>query len=645
MSHETAIPATGRREPDPSDLLVRTAEIATRFLASLDERPVHARADVETLRRRLRLPLRDEPMEPLEVIEQLAEDADDGILASAGPRFFGFVIGGSLPVAVAADWLTSAWDQNAGLYVCGPAAAVVEEAVGDWLVDLFGLPAGTGIGLTTGCQMAHFTGLAAARGAVLRHAGWDAEANGLFGAPAVEVVVGAHAHSTVLAALGYLGLGRDRVHRVATDAQGRIQIDALDRVLDGIAPDAPLIVCLQAGEVNSGAFDPFSEAIQHVRSREGAWIHVDGAFGLWACTVPEMAAVTAGIELADSWATDAHKWLNVPYDSGIALVRDAQAHAAAMSPPHAPYLQYTASQERDEVHWVPEFSRRARGFTVYAALRSLGRRGVRDLVAGSCRLARLMAERVAQEPGVHVLNDVVLNQVLVRFGTAGPDEAADDLTRRVITPGPGRRCPLAVRDHLGRPRRHADLRLQLGDDRRGRDPVCGGDPGCVPSGSSAGSARVADAAGPAVLVEPPVQVQTLQDELDAAGDGGRRLPHLQAADGAAQLGDLLNERAVGARRHVLADLGRGPRLEALDERRHLREGEVAVEDVERGAGEELLDDAVLSLLIAQRLELDLPGCRGDDRGQVADPRRGGCLAQANGALERHGGERLGVGDA
>ncbi len=433
MSSPSDIPASERNKTVPLDLLHRTADIVANFLASLDERPVRARADVETLRRRLRIPLGEEPTGSAEVIEQLATDADDGILGSAGPRFFGFVIGGSLPVALAADWLTSGWDQNAGLYVCGPSAAVVEEAVGDWLVDLFGLPAGTSIGLTTGCQMAHFTCLAAARSAVLRHAGWDVEAKGLFGAPAIEVVVGAHAHSTVLAALGYLGLGSERVHPVATDAQGRIQLGALDQVLDGIAPDAPLILCLQAGEVNSGAFDPFREAIRRVRAREAAWVHVDGAFGLWARTVPEMAALADGVELADSWATDSHKWLNVPYDSGIALVRDAHAHAAAMSPPHSPYLQYTASQERDEIHWVPEFSRRARGFTVYAALRSLGRRGVRDLIAGSCRQARLMAHRVAQEPGVHVLNEVVLNQVLVRFGTAGSDAAADDLTRRVIT--------------------------------------------------------------------------------------------------------------------------------------------------------------------------------------------------------------------
>ncbi len=432
MSSQSEIPASERRETETRDLLQRTADIVAHYLASLGERRVRARADVETLRRRLRIPLGEEPTSSAAVIEQLAADADEGILASAGPRFFGFVIGGSLPVALAADWLTSGWDQNAGLYACGPSAAVVEEAVGDWLVDLFGLPAGTSMGLTTGCQMAHFTCLAAARGAVLRHVGWDVEANGLFGAPPIEVVLGAHAHSTVLAALGYLGLGTERVHRVATDAQGRIQLDALDQVLNGIAPDAPLIVCLQAGEVNSGAFDPFGEAIRRARAREAAWVHVDGAFGLWARTVPEMAALADGVELADSWATDAHKWLNVPYDSGIALVRDPQAHAVALSPPHAPYLQYSASEERDEVHWVPEFSRRARGFTVYAALRALGRRGVRELVVNSCRLARLMADRVAHEPGVHVLNDVVLNQVLVRFGVAEMNDAADDLTRRVI---------------------------------------------------------------------------------------------------------------------------------------------------------------------------------------------------------------------
>lgn len=433
MSRETATAPGEGHGTAQRTLLVRTAEIVAGYLASLPERPVAARDPVETIRQRLRTPLAEGPTPPLEVIEDLARDADGGIIASAGPRFFGFVLGGALPVALAADWLTSGWDQNAGLYVAGPAAAVVEEAVGDWLLELFGLPSGASIGLTTGCQMAHFTCLAAARGAVLRRAGWDVEARGLFGAPAIDVVVGAHVHSTVPAALQYLGMGGERLHRVATDDQGRIRLDSLDKVLAGIAPGAPIIVCLQAGEVNSGAFDPFRDAIERIRGQEGAWIHVDGAFGLWARTVPDLAGLTDGIELADSWATDAHKWLNVPYDSGIALVREPQAHAVAMSPPHSPYLQYTASEERDEVHWVPEFSRRARGFAVYAALRALGRRGVTEMVAGSCRLARLMAERVSQEPGVHILNDVVLNQVLVRFGTPGVDEAADELTRQVIT--------------------------------------------------------------------------------------------------------------------------------------------------------------------------------------------------------------------
>ncbi|MBA3779232.1 MAG: aspartate aminotransferase family protein [Chloroflexi bacterium] len=417
---------------DRQQVLARAAELAIEYLESLPEREVRVDHDVAALRERLIVPLPEDGELPLQVIEALARDADPGIVAMAGPRYFGFVIGGSLPAALAADWLTSTWDQNAGLYVAGPAAAVVEEAVGEWLIDLFGLPAATSFGLTTGCQMAHVTCLAAARHAVLERRGWDVESRGLFGAPEIQVVIGAEAHSTLLAALQYLGLGRDRVRIVPTDDQGRVQLEDLARELRSVDPSQPLIVCLQAGNVNTGSFDPIREAVGLARGHEGAWVHVDGAFGMWARVSPRLEHLLDGVELADSWATDAHKWLNVPYDSGIALVAHPKAHAAAMSPPHATYLQY-GGQERDEMNWVPEFSRRARGFAAYAALRSLGRSGIRALVEGCCDHARAIADRLSAEDGIRVLNDVVLNQVLVRFDAEDGDATASDaLTRQVI---------------------------------------------------------------------------------------------------------------------------------------------------------------------------------------------------------------------
>jgi glutamate/tyrosine decarboxylase-like PLP-dependent enzyme len=410
-------------------LLRRTAELAVAYLESLPDRPVMGERDVAALRRQLVTPLSEAGENPAAVIEQLAEIGGRAAVAMAGPRYFGFVIGGALPAAVAADWLTSTWDQNAGLYVAGPAASVVEEAVGAWLIDLFGLPPNSGYGLVTGCQMAGFTCLAAGRHAVLERAGWDVTSRGLFGAPEIEVVVSAEAHSTIHTALQYLGLGRDRVRPVETDDQGRARADRLTTVLDQVPAGAPLIVCLQAGNVNTGSFDPLAEAITLVRQRAGAWVHIDGAIGLWAATSPELRHLIAGHAGADSWATDAHKWLNVPYDSGLAFVADAEAHQRAMAPPHAAYLEY--GQERDEVSWVPEFSRRARGFTVYAALRTLGRDGVRQLVERCCHLARRMAEQLDAADGVQVLNDVVLNQVLVRFRP--PDGGdADAFTRDVI---------------------------------------------------------------------------------------------------------------------------------------------------------------------------------------------------------------------
>jgi glutamate/tyrosine decarboxylase-like PLP-dependent enzyme len=412
---------------DPA-LLARTLQLASEFLSTLPDRAVGPQISRETLLASLGGPLPDEPTPPLDVVEALAAAADPGLVAMAGPRYFGFVIGGSLPAALAADWLTSTWDQNAGLFAAGPAASVVEEVVGAWLNDLLGLPPETSIGLTTGCQMAHLTCLAAARHAVLARAGWNVEDDGLFGAPEIAVVVGSEAHATIGTALQYLGLGRTRTIVVDSDAQGRIRLDALAAALP--ANDGPTIVSLQAGNVNTGAFDPFADAIGLIRERRaGAWVHVDGAFGLWAAATTTHRHLLAGHDGADSWATDGHKWLNVPYDSGFAFVRDPDQHRAAMSPQSAAYIVYGAS-ERDEFHWVPEYSRRARGFAAYAALRSLGRRGVADQIERSCGQAvRMAAALRAGSDRVEILNDVVLDQVLVRFHPptdGSDDEAADD---------------------------------------------------------------------------------------------------------------------------------------------------------------------------------------------------------------------------
>jgi glutamate/tyrosine decarboxylase-like PLP-dependent enzyme len=417
---------------DSRALLTGTATIAADFLDSLRARPVRARATRAELLAGLGGPLPETGDDPVAVVEHLAREAEPGLIGMAGPRYFGFVIGGSLPAALAADWLTSAWDQNAGIYAGGPAASVVEEVVGGWLLDLFDLPRESSFGLTTGCQMAHVACLMAARHAVLARAGWDVEADGLVGAPAIDVVVGAEAHATIATALQYLGLGRSRAIEAATDEQGRLRIDALEAALP--AGDRPLIVSLQAGNVNTGSFDPLAEAITLVRRRRpDAWIHVDGAFGLWARVEPSLRHLADGVELADSWATDGHKWLNVPYDCGFAFVRDAAAHQAALAPQSGAYIVY-GDEERDPFQWVPEYSRRARGFASWAALRSLGRDGVARLVRGHHELAVQLAEGVraaGAEAGAEILNDVVLNQVLVRFRPRdGMD--ADERTREVI---------------------------------------------------------------------------------------------------------------------------------------------------------------------------------------------------------------------
>jgi len=342
------------------------------------------------------------------------------------------VVGGSLPVTVAADWLTSAWDQNAVLYTLSPAAAVAEEVVAGWLLELFDLPRDSSVGFTTGCQMANFVGLAAARHAVLQKRGWDVEQQGLQGAPRVRVIVGGEAHVTATVALQMLGFGTATLERVPADDQGRMRPDALEHILAAGDANAPTIVAAQVGNVNSGASDDIAAIAEIVHRRDAAWLHVDGAFGLWARTVAELQPQVRGLEQADSWASDLHKWLNVPYDSGLVIVRDADAHRASMIL-SASYLIAASGDERDPQLYVPESSRRARGFTAYAALRSLGSTGVTDLVRRCCALAVRMAAALAKEPGVAVLNDVALNQVLVRFGD--DDALTRDTIKRVQEDG------------------------------------------------------------------------------------------------------------------------------------------------------------------------------------------------------------------
>jgi len=411
----------------PEDALTRAQTLARVYAATRDTRPVWPTATIAELRAALAVPLPDAPIEPALVIDQLIQAADPGIVSTTGPRYFGFVTGGALPSTVAAEWLNAVWDQNAGLYVMSPAMSIVEEVAADWLRDVLRLPKSTSAGFTTGCHMANFTALAAARHELLRRAGWDVEANGLQRAPRLRVIVGAEAHVSVLGALRYLGIGSQEVTRVPADEQGRMRPDALEEALTQ-SGDAT-IVCAQAGNVNSGAFDRFEPIVAATR-RHGAWLHVDGAFGLWAAASPSLRAHTAGVEGADSWATDAHKWLNVPYDSGLVFTMHPAAHQAAMST-SAAYLVRSPDEPRECFDWVPESSRRARGLAVYAALRSLGRSGVAELIDRCARLARRFADRLRTEPRIQILNDVVLNQVLVRVQGATNDDS-DRLTGNAL---------------------------------------------------------------------------------------------------------------------------------------------------------------------------------------------------------------------
>jgi glutamate/tyrosine decarboxylase-like PLP-dependent enzyme len=412
-------------EDGRNSLLARAARHGQAYLEAVSDRPVVATVTGAELRSALGGALEAAGSDPAQVLDALAEAAQRGTIASQGPRYFGFVIGGSLPVATAADWLVSAWDQNSAVYAMSPLVSVVEAIAAGWMRDLLALPDHRGVGFVTGCQMANFTALAAARHEVLRRVGWDVEADGLTGAPAIDVLVSEESHYTITMALRLLGLGGARARRVPTDAQGRMRASELARMLD--ERTGPCIVCAQAGNVNTGAFDPLEEIVALCRARS-AWLHVDGAFGLWARTSPALGGLAAGLEGADSIATDGHKWLNVPYDCGIVFCAHPEAHRAAMALA-APYIVADV-QERDSHEFVPEESRRARAVPVYAALRTLGRDGLRALVEGNCSLARRMAVRLGADPAVRILNEVVLNQVLVRFQHPGGD--ADALTRAVI---------------------------------------------------------------------------------------------------------------------------------------------------------------------------------------------------------------------
>jgi glutamate/tyrosine decarboxylase-like PLP-dependent enzyme len=414
---------------------LKSLESATRlamsYLEGLNDRPVGPAADLATLRSRLGEPLAREGKPADQVIGDLCRDVEGGVVGSASGRFFGWVVGGALPAALAADWLTSAWDQNASLYAAGPAAAVVEEVVGEWLKDILGLPPAASFALVTGCQMAHVTCLAAARHRLLANCRWDVEQRGLFGAPPIRILSSTERHGTFERAIRYLGLGLSHLICLPTDNAGRLEPSALLTALER-DPASPTLILLQAGDVNIGAYDRFSELVP-VAKRDGAWVHVDGAFGLWAAASPEFRHLVDGVTGADSWATDGHKWLNVPYDCGYAFVADPEAHRAAMSY-SAPYLT-RQDTVREEMDWTPDWSRRARGFSTYAALRQLGRRGVSDLVERCCRHARDLVIRIGGLPGAEVVWEPIINQGLVRFLDPKPgavDRDHAEWTDRVI---------------------------------------------------------------------------------------------------------------------------------------------------------------------------------------------------------------------
>jgi glutamate/tyrosine decarboxylase-like PLP-dependent enzyme len=413
-------------------------EHACAYLDHLDSAPVSAATSMQELRARLARPLPNEGVDSVQVIDGLAADTAGGLLGSAGGRFFGWVIGGSLPTALAADWLTSTWDQNAGLYACSPAAAIVEEVCGVWLKELLGLPTHASFGLVTGCQMSHVTCLAAARHRLLAMRGWNVERQGLAGAPPIRVLTADTCHGSIERALRLLGIGSDALVELPTNEACQLTPDTLASALTDQG-NSPTIVVLQAGDINTGAFDPFPDLIPLAR-KHGAWVHVDGAFGLWANASPTHRFRLRGVELADSWSTDGHKWLNVPYDCGYAFVADREAHRASMAL-RASYLTHD-DDARDQLDWNPEFSRRARGLATYAAIRELGRSGMAALVDRSCRHATDLTTRIGALPGAELVWAPVINQGLVRFvdpraNATESDHAArtDAVIRRIVESG------------------------------------------------------------------------------------------------------------------------------------------------------------------------------------------------------------------
>jgi len=407
-------------------VLERALNHALAHLENLEHTPVSATTTLAELRMRLARPLTNDGVDAAQVIDELVADAAGGVLGSAGGRFFGWVIGGSVPAALAADWLTSTWDQNAALYACGPAEAVIEEVCGSWLKDLLGLPATASFALVTGSQMAHVTCFAAARNALLAKHKWDVERRGLNGAPRIRILSSTERHGSIERAVRLLGLGSESVVDLPADARGRLQASTLSQALQAQA-DAPTIVLLQAGDLNIGAYDPFSELIPLAHAH-GAWVHVDGAFGLWVATSPTYCHLIEDVGLADSWVTDGHKWLNVPYDCGYAFVADAKAHRASTSH-RADYLIHD-DDARDQMDWNPEWSRRARGVATYAAIRQLGRRGISDLIERTCRHAHALVTRIGALAGAEVVWEPQVNQGLVRFLDSAPDASRADHDRR-----------------------------------------------------------------------------------------------------------------------------------------------------------------------------------------------------------------------
>lgn len=420
-----------------SEVLNQTLTHSLDYLENLDRTSVSASVSLDELRRRLNCPLADESLEPTQVINELVASVQGGLLGSAGGRFFGWVIGGSHPGALAADWLTAVWDQNAALYACSPAEAVIEEICGEWLKELLGIPANASFALVTGCQMAHATCLAAARHNLLNKRGWDVERQGMFGAPSFSILCGER-HGSIERAVRLLGFGSENIFALPTNDQGRLEASVLAAALKEHG-DKPTIVLLQAGDINTGGFDAFQELVP-IAHQFGAWVHVDGAFGLWANASPVHKHLLDGAEQADSWATDGHKWLNVPYDSGYAFVADAESHRASMSH-RASYLTHDADA-RDQIDWNPEWSRRGRGVATYAVIRELGRKGIADLIERTSRHAQKLATAVGELDGAEKVTETYINQGLVRFLASHPsatdadhDQRTSDIIAKILEKG------------------------------------------------------------------------------------------------------------------------------------------------------------------------------------------------------------------